>query len=77
MADLENAVKKLGRLTLEATQMANAEALRIIHSIRNEVRVVDCKVEEVGDKVQCVDGSAQVVIDDARGLSNQLHTLPF
>ena len=56
--------------------MAHAEALRIIHSIRNEVKVVDSKVEQMGDKVQCVDDKVQLVIDGARGLSNQLKPFP-
>ena len=77
MADLEDALKKLDRLTQEEARMAHAETLRITHSIRKEVKVVDGKVEEVGDKVQCVDDKVQVVIDGARDLSNQLTTLPF
>jgi hypothetical protein len=77
MADLEDALKKLDRLTQEEARMAHAETLRITHSIRNEVKVVDGKVEEVGDKVQCVDDKVQVVIDGALGLSNHLTTLPF
>ena len=77
MADLEDALKKLDRLTQEEARMAHAETLRITHSIRKEVKVVDGKVEEVGDKVQCVDDKVQVVIDGARCLSNQLKTLPF
>ena len=77
MADLEDALKKLDRLTQEEARMAHAEMLRITHSIRNEVKVVDGKVEEVGEQVQCVDDKVQVVIDGARGLSNQLKTLPF
>ena len=63
MADLESALKKLDRLTQEEARMAHAEALRMTHSIRNEVKVVDDKV--------------QVVIDGARDLSNQLQTLPL
>ena len=63
MADLESALKKLDRLTQEEARMAQAEALRITHSIRNEVKVVDNKV--------------QVVIDGARDLSSELKTLPF
>ena len=63
MADLESALKKLDRLTQEEARMAHAEALRITHSIRNEVKVVDDKV--------------QVVIDGARDLSSELKTLPF
>ena len=77
MADLEDALKKLDRLTQEEARMAHAETLRITHSIRNEVKVVDGKVGEVGEQVQCVDDKVQVVIDGARGLSNQLKTLPF
>ena len=63
MADLEDALKKLDRLTLEEARMANAEVLRLAHSIRDGVEIVDGKVEEVGAKVQ-------VVIDGARILSS-------
>jgi hypothetical protein len=77
MADLEDALKKLDRLTQEEARMAHAEVLRVTHSIRNEVKVVDGKVqnvedkvedvgdkvEEVGDKVRCVDDKVQLVID--------------
>ena len=63
MADLESALKKLDRLTQEEARMAHAEALRMTHSIRNEVKVVDDKV--------------QVVIDGARDLSSELKTLPL
>ena len=69
MADLEDALRKLDRLTQEGARMANAEVLRITHSIRDGVKIVDGKVEEVGDKVQCVDDKVQVVIDGARTLS--------
>ena len=64
LADLEDALKKLDRLTQEEARMANAEVLRITNSIRDGVKIVDGKVEEVGDKVQ-------VVIDGARGFSGR------
>ena len=51
MADLENALKKLDRLTQEEARMANVEVLRLAHSIRDGVEIVDGKVEEVGNKV--------------------------
>ena len=70
LADLEDALKKLDRLTQEEARMANAEVLRIAHSIRDGVKTVDGKVEEVVDKVQCVDDKVQVVIDGARTLSS-------
>ena len=81
MTDLEDALKKLDRLTLEEARMANVEVLRIAHSIRDGVKIVDGKVQEVvgkvgdvGDRVQCVDDKVKVVIDGARALSGQLKT---
>ena len=75
MADLEDALKRLDRLTQEEARMANAEVLRIAHSIRDGVKVVDGRVEEVGDKVgdvgdkvKGVDEKVQVVIDGARSV---------
>ena len=65
MADLEDALKKLDRLTLEEARMANAEVLRITHGIRDGVA-------DVGDKVQCVDDKVQVVIEGAQTLSSRL-----
>ena len=51
MADLEGALKKLDRLTQEEARMALAEVLRITDNVRDEVKVVDGKVESVEDKV--------------------------
>jgi hypothetical protein len=79
MADLEDALKKLDRLTQEEARMAHAEVLRITHGIRDEVKIVDGKVEEVGDKVgdvgdkvQGVDDKVQVVVDGTRGMFDPL-----
>ena len=64
--DLEDALQKLDRLTQEEARMALAELLRVTHSVRSEVKVVDDKVEivqdnveDMGDKVQCVDEKVQ------------------
>ena len=65
MAHLEDALKNLDRLTQEEARMANAEVLRITHSIRDGVKSVDHKVGDVGNKVQRVDDKVQVVIDQA------------
>ena len=85
MADLEDALNKLDRLTQEEARMAHAELLRITHSIRNEVKIVDNKVDrvedkveevgdKVGDKVRCVGEKVQVVIDGTRGLYSPFYT---
>ena len=63
VADLDDALKKLDRLTLEEARMANAEVLRLAHSIRDGIEIVDGKVEEVSDKIQ-------IVIDGTRPLSS-------
>ncbi len=51
--------------------MALAEVLRITHSVHDEVKVVDGKVADVGDKVQSVDQRVQIVMDGARALPSQ------
>jgi hypothetical protein len=70
MTDLENALKKLDRLTQEEARMALAEILKITNSVLREVKVVESKVESTGDKVEdkvrCVDEKVQVVIEGAR-----------
>jgi hypothetical protein len=63
--DLEDAVKRLDRLTQEEARMALAEVLKITHSIRDEVEVVDGRVVDVGYEVQCVDKKVQLVIEGA------------
>ena len=72
MADLEDALKKLDRLTQEEARMAHVEVLRVTHSIRDGVNIVDGKVEELGKQVQCVDDKVQVVIDGTRGMFGRL-----
>ena len=54
MADLESALKKLDRLTQEEARMALAEVLRITHSVRDEVKEADGKLEGVRDTVEDV-----------------------
>ena len=55
--DLEDAVKRLDNLTQEEARVALSEVLRITHNIRDEVKVVDDKV--------------QAVIDGPRGMFSQ------
>ena len=82
MADLEEALKKLDRLTQEEARMALAEMLRITHNVRDEVKIVDGKVgrvenevDGVSDQVQCVDDKVQVIIDGARACSISSQTI--
>ena len=54
MVDLEDALKKLDRLTQEEARMALAEMLSVTHNIRDDVKIVDGKVERVENKVEDV-----------------------
>ncbi|KAF8263982.1 hypothetical protein EI94DRAFT_535898 [Lactarius quietus] len=59
MTDLEDALKKLDRLTQEEARMALAEILKITHNVRDGVKLVDSKVVDMGVKLQ-------EVIDDGK-----------
>ena len=72
MADLEDALKKLDRLTQEEARMANAEVLRIAHGIRDSVKVVDGKVEEVGEKVEGVGEKVEEVGDKVEDIGEKV-----
>ena len=71
MADLEDALKKLDRLTQEEARMANAEVLRITQGIRDGVKVVDSKVEEVGEKVEEVGNKVEDVGDKVEDVGDK------
>ena len=68
MTDLEDALKKLDRLTQEEARVAHVEVLRVTHGLRDGVKIVDGKVEALGSQVQCVNDKVQVVIDGARDM---------
>ena len=72
MADLEDALKRLDRLTQEEARMANAEVLRIAQSIGDGVKVVDGKVEEVGDKVEGVGDKVEEVCDKVEDVGDKV-----
>jgi hypothetical protein len=72
MANLEDALKKLDRLTQEEARMAHAEVLRITHGIRNDVKMVDGKVERVTDKVEGVGDKVEEVGDKVEGVGDKV-----
>jgi uncharacterized protein YoxC len=69
---LEDALKKLDRLTHEEARMALAEVLRVTHSIRDGVKAVDGKVESVEDKVEDVGDKVKDRNDKVEGMSNKV-----
>jgi archaellum component FlaC len=72
MADLEDALKKLDRLTQEEARMAHVEVLRITHSIRDEVKIIDGKVEGVDDKVDGVGDKVEEVSDKVEDVGDKV-----
>ena len=75
MADLDDALKKLDRLTQEEARMALAEVLRITDTIREEVKVVDGKVEDVGDKVADVGDKVEDVGDRVEDVGDKVQCI--
>ena len=66
--DLEDALKRLDKLTREEARMATAEVLRMTHAIdetvtevREQVVVVDDRVASVGGKVAEVINGMQIM----------------
>jgi uncharacterized protein YoxC len=72
IVDLEDALKKLDRLTQEEARIAHVEVLRIAHSIRDEVKIVDGKVEGVDDKVEGVGDKVEEVSDKVEDLGDKV-----
>jgi hypothetical protein len=60
--DIEDALQKLEKVTLEEAQMAAAEALKAIHGVGNQV----------GDKVDGVQDTLKVVEDTLQGFGDIL-----
>ncbi|KAF8485998.1 hypothetical protein DFH94DRAFT_678769 [Russula ochroleuca] len=60
--DIEDALQRLEKVTLEEARMAGAEALKAIHGVGNQV----------GDKVDGVQDTLKVVEDKMRGVEGML-----
>ncbi|KAH8986397.1 hypothetical protein EDB86DRAFT_2248100 [Lactarius hatsudake] len=74
-ADLEDAVKKLDRLTQEEARMALAEVLKITHIVRDGVRVVDSKVESMDDKVEDIGGKVDDIDDKVEDVGDKVEDI--
>jgi fructose-1-phosphate kinase PfkB-like protein len=63
---IEDALKRLDKLTNEEVQMATAQVLRATHTVDDRVRVVEDKVLTVDNRVVGVDDKVAVVISGAQ-----------
>ena len=62
---MEDALKRLDKLTQEEARMATAEVLRSTHAIDGRVLAVDNKLASVDDRVAKVDDKVAEVINGA------------
>ncbi|KAH8986400.1 hypothetical protein EDB86DRAFT_2248183 [Lactarius hatsudake] len=74
-ADLEEAVKKLDRLTQEEARMALVEVLKITHIVRDDVNVVDGKVDDMNDKVDDVGDKVADVGDKVDDIGDRVQSV--
>ena len=72
MADLEDSLKRLDRLTQEEARMALSEVLKITHNTRDEIKVVDGKVEGVRDNVEDVGERVADLGEEVADLSDKM-----
>jgi hypothetical protein len=61
--EMEDALKRLDKLTQEEARMAAAEILRLAQIVDKKVTIVDDKVTTVNDKVTTVDEKVTTVVD--------------
>ena len=64
-SDLEDALKRLDKLTHEEALMATAEVLKVTHAIDQRVTGVKEQVVSVDDKVAEVINGAQIIFSQA------------
>ena len=70
--DVEDALRRLDRLTLEEAHMASVEPLRVSHSVEGRVICIGEGVQGVGDKVQEVDEGVHHVRDAVQDVGDEV-----
>jgi hypothetical protein len=61
--DIEDALKRLDKLTNEEARMVNAQVLEAAHTVEDRVLDVDNKVTRVDDRVAGVDNNVKAIDD--------------
>jgi hypothetical protein len=70
--DIEDALKKLDRLTQEEARMASAQVLEVTNTINNGVREIADNVLVVHNRVACVDDRVKDVDDRVKAVDDKL-----
>ena len=63
--EIEDALKRLDRLTQEEARMASVQNLKITHAVDEKVVAIDKRVVTVDDRVKVVDSKVTQVIAGA------------
>jgi hypothetical protein len=63
--EIEDALKRLDKLTNEEVRMVTAQVLEATHTVDNKVARVDDRVAGVDNNVKAIDDKVVVVIDGA------------
>ena len=69
--DIEDALKRLDKLTQEEARMATAQVLKVAHTVDNRVAGIDDRVAGVDDRVKVVNDKVAEVIDGAQYIFSQ------
>ena len=69
--DIEDALKRLDKLTQEEARMATAQVLKITHTVDERVRGVADQVLGVDNRVAVIDDKVAAVIDGAQYIFSQ------
>ena len=70
--DIEDALKRLDKLTHEEARMAIAQNLKATHTVDERVRGVVDKVLDVGDRVKDVDAKVASVDDEVKAVNDKV-----
>ena len=70
--DLEDALKRLDKLTHEEARMTTAQVLKVTHTVDDRVRRVDDKVVGIDDRVASVDDRVKIVDDRVRAVDDKV-----
>jgi hypothetical protein len=73
--DVEDALKKLDKLTTEEARMATAETLKMTHTVDDRVRGVEDKVLDVDKRVAGVDNRVAGVDDRVASVDKRVETV--
>ena len=71
-ADLEDALKRLDKLTNEEVRMATAQVLKATHTVDDRVRGVDDKILNVDNRVAGVDDRVACVDNRVEGVERRV-----